>query len=343
MVNREDLKCFMQTGSLHFPKVVQVEITNKCPFRCPQCYKKQLAVENMPIDKLINLIDECSQQGTELFVLNGGEPLIYPHIASIIKYLTEHKIHFNCFSSGFGLTDEIVQYVKMGYMNLSISLNGSTEEINKLSREGYSYAMEAIKTLGAQGAPYMINWVARHDNVYDFPAIVELALENHASAVSVIGNKLINNHHIDSPMEAEDYKYLSDYINTFPLYDKVSIAVEQCFPLLSALLPALPKTQLNGCLAGIFNCNVTVDGQYMPCTQLHYKEKFDSVKDYWENSEILKKLRRIKKADLKYCQDCQEKYCRICRAVSKECHDDFSVGFEMCPIRQNKNANDYNI
>ncbi len=333
MVNRDDLRCFMKMGSLPFPKVVQVEITNRCPFRCPQCYKKQLATEDMPIDKLINLVEECTGQGTELFILNGGEPLIYPHIVSIIKYLTEHKIHFNCFSSGYGLTDEIVYYVKMGYMHLSISLNGSTEEINGLSREGYCYATNAIKALAAQEVPYTINWVARHDNVHDFPGIVQIALENHANAVSVIGNKLINNQSIEPPMEEGDYKYLSDYINSFPFYDRINIMIEQCFPVLSAMIPALPKTPLNGCLACVFNCNVTVDGQYMPCTQLHYKEKFDSVKDYWTHSKILEKLRMIKKADLKYCQDCQEKYCRVCRAVSKECHDDFSVGYQMCPIR----------
>lgn len=334
MVNKDDLRCYLKTGSLIFPKVVQVEITNRCPFRCPQCYKKQLSVEDMPIDKLISVIEECSEQGTELFILNGGEPLIYPYIISIIKYLTERKIQFNCFSSGYGLTDEIIQYVKMGCMNLFISLNGSIEEVNKLSREGYSYAVDAIKRLDAQGAPFKINWVARHDNVYDFPAVVKLALENHARAVSVIGNKLINNSYVDSPMESEDYKYLADYINTFPFYDKIGITVEQCFPQLSALLPTLPKTPLSGCLAGVFSCNVTVDGQYMPCTQLHYKEEFGSVKEYWANSEILKGLRKIKKENLKYCQECQEKYCRICRAVSKECHDDFSVGYEMCPIRQ---------
>jgi len=335
MINSKDIRSFRQNGCLSFPKIVQIEITNRCPFRCLQCYKSKLAAENMPLERVIELIEECKNQGTELFILNGGEPLMHPQINSIVKYLTEQRVQFNCFSSGYGLTEEIIDYIKIGYMQFYVSLNGSTENVNRNSREGYNYAINAIKMLKERNAPFLVNWVARHDNVYDFPDLVQLAMNYQAKAVSIIGNKLVNNQFIDSPLELEDYRFLAEYINFFPYYNRIGIVVEQCFPVLSTLLTSIPRVALNGCLAGIYSCNVTLDGYYMPCTQLQYREKYNSVKEYWENSKILEKLRKIKKEEMKYCDKCHVKYCKTCRAIDKECHDDFTVGYRLCPIREN--------
>lgn len=333
MISSKELREFRQLGYFPFPKIVQIEITNKCPFQCPQCYKKNVLKKDMPFDRLIDLINICNSHGTELFCLNGGEPLIYPHFVDVIAYLTEKKIPFNCFTSGYGLTDEIIEYTKKGYLKLFVSLNGSTEEINKLSRDGYSYALQSLKALDSQNAPYMVNWVARHDNVHDFPYVVQLAMKYHAKLVSVIGNKLINNQFIDSEMSVEDYKFMADYLISFSHYDKIQISIEQCFPTLSALVPSIPMTSQNGCMAGVYICCVTVDGSYMPCTQLNYKESFNNIYDYWQHSEILEKLRKIKKENLKFCKDCPIKYCRTCRSISLECHNDFSMGYRLCPVR----------
>ncbi|SOY28341.1 hypothetical protein AMURIS_01048 [Acetatifactor muris] len=38
--NREYIKSMKTNSKLPFPYLVQLEITNDCPFNCPQCYKE---------------------------------------------------------------------------------------------------------------------------------------------------------------------------------------------------------------------------------------------------------------------------------------------------------------
>lgn len=38
--NREYIKSMKMNSKLPFPCLVPLEITNDCPFNCPQCYKE---------------------------------------------------------------------------------------------------------------------------------------------------------------------------------------------------------------------------------------------------------------------------------------------------------------
>ena len=40
IINREYVKAMKTNSKLPFPYLVQLEITNVCPFNCPQCYKE---------------------------------------------------------------------------------------------------------------------------------------------------------------------------------------------------------------------------------------------------------------------------------------------------------------
>ncbi len=205
LIDRAAINMLKNANHYPFPKMIQLEITNHCPFACPQCYKKLLSDQDMNLSQIIAYIDECADKGTSLFVLNGGEPFLHKDFIKIAEYLTNKKVYFNCFTSGYAFNTGVFEYVNSGYFKLYISLNGSNEKINSLSRDGFEYAVNAIKVLSNSNTPFFINWVARHDNVYDFPRMIELAKEYNAKGISIIGNKLVNNKFIDSPLEKDDY------------------------------------------------------------------------------------------------------------------------------------------
>ncbi len=114
----------------------------------------------------------------------------------------------------------------------------------------------------------------------------------------------------------------------------VEILIESCFSILLSMLYQFPKIAKGGCFAGISVCNITVDGHYMPCTQLNYKEKYSSIQEYWDSSIVLNELRKSKKENLKYCCNCNQTHCNFCRAMSLNSHNDFKVGYNLCPIRE---------
>ena len=70
-----DYQFFREKGYFKFPPILQIEITQKCPLSCPQCYKN-LDEKEMPFDFLKDSIINASRNGTKHIVLNGGEPFV---------------------------------------------------------------------------------------------------------------------------------------------------------------------------------------------------------------------------------------------------------------------------
>jgi pyrroloquinoline quinone biosynthesis protein E len=285
----------------------------------------------MDYDSLLGFLETIRQKNVSLFVLNGGEPLLYPNIVSLLQYINKMQTAVNIFSSGHGLTEEIVALVKEGRnIHFFISLNGSTKEINNLSREGYEDALKAIAMLTAENVVYGINWVARHDNAADFGNMAVLCRKYSTEYLSVVGNKLTGRNEMESPLTKDDLEKITAQINN----NKEStpkILVESCFSMLSTHID-VPKSSYGAhCYAGINNCNINCDLTFQPCTHLKLPEQFASIEDYWYSSVMLKTLRDNPAHGLRPCRECKHKrICSLCRAINTETCSNFSIGTASC-------------
>lgn len=330
-MNRKDTNFLKENGYFFFPKMLQLEITRKCPFHCIQCYKKHLQDQDMDYEYLSKIVEKAICNGVSLFTLNGGEPLLYPRIVDLLRLIGETNIQTNIFSSGFNLTKDIIDLLKeFNNLNFYISLNGSTREINNLSREGYDISIAAVSELSRNDVKYGINWVARHDNVQDFIYVLSFCVEKRASYLSVTSNKLTGLCEIQSPLDYNDLILLSEYIkgrsSLYPL-----IFIESCFSVLSTLIDGNKNNFASHCYAGISSCTVNCDYTFQPCTHLEYPEKFASLEDYWHNSNTLRELRNYPSKELVPCCNCKHnKICSLCRAMSVETYKSFRTGSRSC-------------
>ena len=330
-MNRKSMNFYKENGYFLFPKMVQFEITLQCPFHCSQCYKKTLDNQDMDYDYLNNIIKQAVKNEINLITLNGGEPLLYSRICDLLISIGEKGIPTNIFSSGFNLTKKVVQLLeKYKNLNFYISLNGSTKEINNLSREGFDVSIMAIRELSNYNIKFGVNWVARHDNIADFPNMLQLCRAYGISFISVTSNKLTGYGVVQSPLKKNDIALLSDYIN---YREKLlpSIFIESCFSMLSTCVIGNKNSFTAHCYAGISNCTVNCDGSFQPCTHLKYPERYDSIQNYWHNSQILKNIRDNPPNRLSPCHTCEHnKICSLCRAMSLDTYNNLRAGASEC-------------
>ena len=323
------MRFYKKNKFLKSPKIVQIEITNKCPLHCSQCYKKSKP-KIMAKTKFKQIIDECSEIGVGSIMINGGEPMTHEDFVEMVQYVSEKDMMNYCFLSGYGVTQKVIDQLDKLRISISISLNGSIEMVNGLSRDGYKYANNAISLLKYSNINWGINWVARHDNISDFNDLIYYAIKNGANHINVIANK-INGDKLISPMDYSDYVLLRKYIENYR--SKIDIHVESCFSIMNAFMETNMPALYKGCMAGILACFVDIDGNYHPCSHLFYPEKFDSIKEYWSDSLYLKQLRSIDLKTSQFCMECERNGdCRFCRAVSYETSIDFNIGFKRCPV-----------
>ena len=111
---------------------------------------------------------EAKTVGVRKILFSGGEPLFYPWIKEAIKLVKKLEMELYISTGGVEIQDEL--YDIMTQLDaLYISLNGSTEEVNQKSRDGFKAAKRMLFEAKKRGIKTRINWVARRDNVEDFP------------------------------------------------------------------------------------------------------------------------------------------------------------------------------
>lgn len=332
MIGKEEILFFKRNRYMQKPKMLQIEITNKCTLKCSQCYKDLNGGKHMEFKLLKKIIDEAKALGVKHIMLNGGEPFLHPEIKSIIEYLSNMEMYTTCYTSGLGVNDELIGIIKQcKRLEICFSLNGSCKEIHELSRDGFAITNNAIQLFKKNKIKFFINWVARHDNVDDLVSLINFAKENSAEGIVIVGNKITNDGKTDSELSEKDYEKIK---TIFELDDNEEyLHIQNCFNILAQYIYKMPKSKTYGCSAGITACYITVDGKYAPCSHLNYIEEANGIQEYWDNSKYLQKLRINETYELTHCKKCMySSKCRFCRAFSKECHDDFSKGYKQCKI-----------
>ena len=322
---------FRKYGRLAYPRILQLEITNMCPLHCPQCYKDGFTQLHMDFTLAKMLVDEFTELGGKRTMLNGGEPLIYPHFTDLVTYISDKGVVPTTFTSGVGLDVSMINRLKETKVELLISLNDSTEEINSTSRDGYNESLRAIKFLQKCGMTYGVNYVARHDNAHDFRHLVDFLKGYGCSEITVVCNKVNGTGNVESALTRDDY----DMIKAVSLDHSDFISMQNCNNIMAQYFYNMPISRLYGCPAGISSMCATVDGSFVPCPHLYFKESriYESIQDYWDNSFYLNELRRWDTQDKTHCSNCSNKEkCNFCRAISKECMENFSIGYQNCPL-----------
>lgn len=333
-------------NNIHFsPRTMNLELTTNCPLHCPQCYCTLTGGKNLDLTTALYWLAEGGKAGVKEVMLSGGETMCYPHLYEVIHAANAHCGTANVALSGFGLNQTTYEkLISSGVGGIFISLNGSTEKINSLTRDGFDLAISALELL--QKNKYQnttINWVMHASNADDFPAVVELAAHYDASNLVVLGLKPDSNHMLSTLPSAEQMKAVSDYIRTFR--GKVKLFVESCYsPMLAItcdtkLFGNMNTGPLKGCCAGRSTFNVSVDGLLSPCRHLEFFEKWDSLEEYWYHSQVLQKIRTLDEHKREPCDSC--KYCNNCRhclAINSKIYNSLYIGNTFCPVAKCENT-----
>lgn len=326
------LKFFKEYGYMPHPQMMQIEITNACPLRCPQCFVSEFRQNFMDLETYRTIIDEAKSIGVSGIVLFGGEPMFHPQIMQFLEYAFEADLHVFLYTSGWGFTEQILSLFKMhiSQFTILISLNGSCKEVHERSRNNFELTFGAILKLYGLNIPYIINWVSRQDNVNDLPQLVQLAYKYHALKINVVANKINSKGDIVEPLTLESLLFIKDIISK----NTDLFCIENCNEILNNIIYGANKNEFSGCAAGVYNCSITCDLFFVPCMHLMFKEKFGSIMEYWNNSSVLLNLRNSKKR--KDCQGCiYASNCNFCIALSNVTYKDFRASIPNCIIRRN--------
>lgn len=286
-------------GASPIPNVFNIELTSVCPLRCPQCYCSLEGGRNIALETVRKIIVEAGKLGVARVNLSGGETLAYPHLLDVLKCCEENGVVSAIAISGWNFSlEKLNSLINVGVGEIYVSLNGTTREINMLTRDGYEYAVKALEILRkSQFENYYINWVVHNNNIDDFINMIHFAEKYRVKGIEVLELKPSNYSDIVSFPKEDEIEKLAKIIK---LYDNkvIQIHVEKCFKLLRKYLGSDDNMK---CMAGYDIFSVSVDGKFTPCRHIEIEEEFENILRYWNESNILKEIRNDKRDKMYIC------------------------------------------
>jgi len=312
---------------------MEIEFNKSCNFRCLYCYASDNTVHRNELsrEEFFDLINQAGELGARKMIILGGEPMLYPHIMEMIRFIRNRDMEVELFTNGTNITREKAQELYDLGVRVVLKMNTFDEKIqNTLSgRKGaYIQIHEAFKNLKLAGYPsadrFMgISTVICQQNIEELPKMWEwLRDQNIAPYFEMItpqgGAKEHNMLEVDSRQVEALFKRISkiDRNKYGHHWD--------------------PKPPLVGgeCLRHQFSCAVNSEGNVQPCVGVTIpigNVRKQKLKDILKDSEVVQDLKRYTETIKGPCGECERlNECYGCRGAAFQMTGDYLASDPLC-------------
>jgi mycofactocin biosynthetic radical S-adenosylmethionine protein MftC len=168
-------------AGLRSPICLTWELTYACNLACVHCLSSsgRRDPRELTTQQCLRVIDEL--QAMQVFYVNlgGGEPTVRPDFWDIVDYATGHRVGVKFSTNGVRIDAEVARRLAGNdYVDVQISLDGATAEVNDAVRGDGSYAtavraMDHLAGAGVRG--FKLSVVATRHNLDQLDAFKALA------------------------------------------------------------------------------------------------------------------------------------------------------------------------
>jgi hypothetical protein len=231
-----------------------VEVTDECDLQCPGCFRHKIeghrTLEDVEADILV-----CQDKlNSDRMAISGGEPLLYPQIVEVVKFIARQGMKPMILTNGRLLTKSLALELKKAglaqfYFHVDSGQNrpnweGKNEvELNELRQ----YFADLVWEIGGIQCGY--NTTVFRSTLYQIPMIMDWGRKNirkvqHISFIAFRG--LISDESVQYTVENQIVD-LHGLENTCRDSSKIDLSTNEMFEILEAHFPeAYPCAYLNG-------------------------------------------------------------------------------------------------
>ncbi|MGB3304037.1 mycofactocin radical SAM maturase [Gordonia sp. (in: high G+C Gram-positive bacteria)] len=134
---------------LDAPICLTWELTYACNLSCVHCLSSsgKRDPRELSTEQCKAIIDELQRMQVFYVNIGGGEPTVRPDFWELVDYATDHQVGVKFSTNGLRITPEVAERLAASdYVDVQISLDGATAEVNDAVRGAGSFDM-AVKAL----------------------------------------------------------------------------------------------------------------------------------------------------------------------------------------------------
>lgn len=151
-----------------------ISITNSCNHNCNYCLRGTSTNDHIDIDVVNEILNQSIELGLHTVSITGGEPYLHPNFNDIIRIISRNELSYGFVTNG-SFIEDYKKAIEIHRPNIiSISLNGSIEQIHNQTREGWDNACNAIQEYSALGIPIHVCYTMDQNNEQDLEDSIAL-------------------------------------------------------------------------------------------------------------------------------------------------------------------------
>lgn len=158
------------------PILVTLCVTNRCNLRCAYCYEEYYDrnYQEIPKEKLFQLIDELAEMGTKYISINGGEALLRQDIHEIVDKIRSRRMLCHVSTNGVLVKNHLDMLKKVDSVAVSLDGIGKANDLNR-GAGTYEKIMAGVEALHAAKINFHSHTVLTKNNRDEVEEILGLA------------------------------------------------------------------------------------------------------------------------------------------------------------------------
>ncbi len=269
---RIDSDFFALHGYMQVPHLVQWMATLKCELSCEHCLtvSNEPASPDMPLEKVVALIDEIAEMGVREFLVTGGEPLVREDLPEVIEYLGCKHVNWTL-NTAIMPSERMQSAIAMhrpGFVAISLDGPREVHDAFRGKSGAWDEAMESIRFFRSlPGVRVCAGTTVTSRNYRHLEQTFHLAV---ASGVDQWGIHLLvpegrAGQREDLFLSKSQLRKLIRFVARKRQYFSIEMADEIGY--LGYLEPLVRDVPLT-CGAGRSQCVILPDGEVVPCSTL---------------------------------------------------------------------------
>lgn len=320
---------------------LQMDITQACTERCVHCYMPEYDSVFLPLGDAKRVIDEFREQGGVGLTLSGGECMLHPDFAEIVRHARRKDLIVGVLSNLTLCDDAMVRLLQEAEATVQVSLysmNPATHDSITRRPGSFSRTKEAIEKLRAAQVPCRISCPTMKANFRDYLAVLEYARSLRMDAQTdfiIMGKSNCDTDNLACRLDLEETRSILEDI----VFRSVPMDSEYFDPAKKSGMPS-PEEWMARKVCGACVSSVCLDarGDYHPCpgfagVVLGNCREHDLAWIWHESPETLR-IRAVTGRDFPKCAVCGDRdYCSTCMCRNyNESGDMFLPAGHFCDV-----------
>ncbi len=312
---------------------MEIEFSLRCNFRCQYCYvpDKSSFENELSFEELHDAILQAKALGVKKIVVLGGEPMVYPGVLKMLKFIRSQGLAIEMFTNGFGISLEVARQLRELEIMVVLKMNSRKEDLQDAlagKKGAYKIIQDAFNNLKQAGFPGKnknlgVSTIVCQQNFEEIIPLWEWLraqqIEPYFEIITPQGKGKENEWlHVDS-------QKLKDTFFKIAELDRVKFGIQWD-----------PQPPLVGikCLRHQFSCLLNSQGYVLPCVGINIpvgniRER--KLADIIRESEVIQDLRNFRTHIKGPCRQCEKiENCYGCRGAAYQLTGDYLASDPLC-------------